>query len=142
MSNKLRANDVLLEFNMGTVLAPNWKSVGCLTDNGLDSASDEISADSKCGIDKIPGDVSWSVSFGGFYDLDPALDQISGQDLILLRTNKTYVYWRMRNAGNTYYRQGFGYLNDYSEDLPYNDIVKFTGGLGVQGALITTAPTT
>lgn len=142
MSNKLRANDVLLEFNTGTTLAPVWKSVACVTANDLDSASDEIEASSKCGIDKIPGDVSWSVTFEGFYDLDPALDQISGQDLIAMRQAKTFTNWRMRNAGNTYYRAGYAYLNDYSESAPYNDIVKLSGGLSIQGALIIVAPTT
>jgi hypothetical protein len=140
--SKLKANDVLLQANLGTVLLPDWRDVACLTDNGIDSASDEIDASSKCGVENIPGDVSWTASIGGFYELDPTSTQLSGQKLIEMRQNKTYVNWRMRNAANTYYRGFYAYLSGYSEDLPYNDMVKFTGDLSIQGALITTAPTT
>lgn len=139
---KLKANDVLMEVNMGTTLAPNWKVVACVTSNGLDSASDEINADSKCGIDRIPGEVSWTGSIEAFYELVPGTTQISGQDLINIRQNGTYYDWRMRNAAQTYYRGFNAYLSGYTEDLPYNDIVKLTAEMTVKGALILTAPTT
>lgn len=142
MSVKLAANDVLLQVNMGTDLLPDWRDVACITDNGLDSASDEIEASSKCGIETIPGEVSWNVSLGGFYDLTPSSTQVSGQELIEMRQNKEYRNWRMRNAPNTYYRGFYAYLSGYSEDAPYNDMVTFDGELAIQGALILIAPTT
>lgn len=140
--SKLKANDVLLQVNIGTTLLPDWRDVACITDNGIDSASDTIDASSKCGVENIPGEVTWSASIGGFYELDPTMLQISGQKLIEMRQAKTYAYWRMRNAANTYYRGFYAYLSGYTEDAPYNDMVKFTSDVSIQGALIITAPTT
>lgn len=137
---KLNGNDVLLQFNMGTTGSPLWKDVTCIDANSLESASDEINGDSKCGIDRQPGDVSWTVPIGGFYELEPTATQISGQELIGIRTNKDFVDFRMRNATNTFYRAGNAYLSEYSEDMPFNELVKWTGTLSVKGDLVTVAP--
>lgn len=120
----------------------DWRDVACITGNGLDSASDAINGDSKCGTDQQPGVVSWSSSIEGFYEMDPTATQVSGQDLINIRQSKAFYNWRLRNADNSYYRGFYGYLSGYSEDAPFNDIVKFTAEVSVSGDLITVAPST
>lgn len=146
--SKLKANDVLLQVDLGSINGQagpaDWRDVACITGNGLDSASDNINGDSKCGIDQQPGLVSWTSPIEGFYELDPSATQISGEDLINMRqANPAPFYnWRMRNADNSYYRGFYGYLSGYSEDAPYNDLVKFTAEVSIKGALITSAPST
>lgn len=139
---KLKGNDVLLQVNMGTALSPDWMDVACITANGIEQSSDEIDAGSKCGPETIPGDISWSGSVEGFYELSPSPTQLSGAELIDMAQSQVLYPWRMRNPDMTYYRGFDAIISNYSETADYNDIVSFSADLNVKGSMITTAPTT
>lgn len=140
--SKLKGNDVLLQGNTGTDLAPVWKTVACITQNGLDSAADTLDGGSKCGQDQETGDITWTASFTGFYEKTPDPDQMSGGEIIALYQNKTVMPWRMINDDLTYYRGFTGSLANYGEQADYNTLVEFSSDINIKGALITTAPTT
>ena len=139
--SKLKANEVSLEVNTGTTAEPVWLMVACITANGLDSAADDIDAGSKCGAETIPGDLTWTASFTGFYEKTPTASQISGQGLIDMAQAQEEHEWRMRNDDDTYYRGFTGTLANYTETADYNTVVEFSSDINVKGDIITEAPT-
>ena len=138
--SKLKGNEVSLEINTGTTAAPVWKVVACITSNTLDSASDDIDGGSKCGAETVPGDITWTASFEGFYEKTPTATQISGGDLIDLAQAQESHDWRMHNADDTYYRGFNGVLSNYSENVDYNTLATFSSDVNIKGLLITEAP--
>jgi hypothetical protein len=138
--SKLKGNEVSLEVNTGTDVAPVWAVVACITSNGLDSASDDIDGGSKCGPETLSGDITWTGSFEGFYEKTPTGTQVSGGELIDMYQAQLEHQWRMHNADDTYYRGFVGTLANYSESVDYNALATFTSDINVKGLLITEAP--
>lgn len=112
-----------------------WKTVACITDHSLESSSDDIDANSKCGPETIPGDLTWTSPIGGFFDLTPAVDQISGEELLTLAQAQTEQQFRMRNADNTYFRSFFATISNYSEDAAVGTVVSFSADLLIRGSI-------
>lgn len=139
---KLKANDVGFYRNTGTESVPVWKLLACLTGTNIDLSVEELNGDSKCGVDRDAGDGTWTAGFEGFYKLDPTVNEVSGDDLVVVAQAKTKGQWKIANAAETYYRGFTGYISSYSEDAPYNEFVTFSGELNISGDLILEPPTT
>lgn len=140
--SKLKSNDVGFYLNTGTEGAPVWKLMACLTGTNLDSQTAELNGDSKCGVDRDAGDITFTASFEGFYELAPTVNQVSGEALLDLNIARTKKQWKIANTDESYYRSFTAYISSYSEDAPYNEFVNFTGELNISGVPVTTAPTT
>lgn len=136
----LQGNAVSLEVNTGTIVAPVWFVTACITENGLDKASDEIDGGSKCGPLTVPGTATWSASVGGFYELDPTATQASGELMFDYANDEVERQWRMRNADNSYYRVFLARVGNYTEQADYNTLVNFTGDLLINGLVSKTPP--
>ncbi|WP_126244338.1 phage tail tube protein [Chitinophaga rhizosphaerae] len=137
---KLKANDVGLFLNTGTTAVPVWKVLACLTATDIDLAVEELNGDSKCGIDREAGDVTWTGSFEGFFKLDPTSTEVSGENLLEIAQAKTKKEWKISNSDDSYYRAFTAYISSYNESAPYNEFVTFSGELNVSGT-VATAPT-
>lgn len=137
---KLKGTAVLLQVNTNNtqIGAAVWKDVACITTNGLDSASDELDGGSKCGPETIAGDLNWTASFEGYYELTPSGTQVSGQWLIEAAQTQAEYEWRMRNAADTYYRRFFGTLANYGEQMDYNTLGTFAADINIRGLVATT----
>lgn len=131
---KLKSNAVMLEMLDGAV----WKTIACITANGLESSSDDIDAGSKCGAETISGDLTWTAPIEGFFEMTPSSTQISHEALIALAQAQTEQQFRMRNADNSYYRSFFATLANYTENVDYNTVASFTADLNIRGTITTT----
>lgn len=139
--SKLTGNEIALEVNTGTALAPVWKTAVCITTNGLSSSDNNIDAGSKCGAEIIPGLITWTSSFEGYAEKAPTTGQISIAILIGYAIDQTVRSWRMINADESYYRGFDAILSNYKEQADYNTVVTFTADLNVvSGTLVVEAP--
>jgi hypothetical protein len=141
---KLKGTAVLLQVNTNNtgIGAAVWKDVACITTNGLDGASDDLDGGSKCGPETVPGDLSWTASLEGFYDLTPSTTQVSGQWMIDAVQAGDEYQWRMRNADDTYYRGFYGTLANPSEQMDYNTLGTFSYDINIRGLIATLPPVT
>lgn len=138
--SKLKGNEVSLDVNTGSDVAPVWQTAACITSNSLDSSSDDIDGGSKCGAETVPGDITWTASFEGFYEKEPNGGQISGGNLIGMAMSQESRQWRMKSVDGLYYRGFEGVLANYSESVDYNTLATFTSDINIKGTLITEAP--
>jgi hypothetical protein len=140
MSEKLLGDAVSLEVNTGTTELPVWKMIACITANGLDSATEEIDGDSKCGPDPLIGNITWSATVEGFYDLSPDAGFLSGQGLLVIYKSKVLKEYRMKNADGTYYRGFSARLANYKEKADHKTIVTFSTDLKIPGDIVDVEP--
>lgn len=139
---QIKSNPIGYYVNTGTEEAPVWKLMACLTDHGLDGQAAEMNGDSRCGIYREAGDITWTASFEGFFKKNPLVSEFSGETLLSLFQSKAVKQWRLQNDDDSYFRQFTAYISSYSESGSTNEFVTFSGELNVSGEVISTPPTT
>jgi hypothetical protein len=142
MADSFIASEVLvLEANMGTTVTPIWKKIVCLSEksfNGTTSATDIVTDCNEGFTNPQPSKKSWTISFSGYAATDPAVGEGSFETTYQLWDNRTITEFRIRNAGNTYYRAGRGWLSDVSEPSSAGDYLQFSGTITGNGPVATT----
>lgn len=137
------ASEVLiLEANIGTELVPDWKKLVCLTEKSWSgtTAVTDITTDCNEGYTSpLPSKKSWTMSFSGLASADPTVDEGSYETMFDLWDNRTVTGFRIRNAGETYYRGGDGFISDLSEPSSAGDYLNFSGTITGTGAVSTTS---
>lgn len=139
---KIKSNDIGFYVNTGTEEAPVLKLMACLTDHGLDGQAAEMNGDSRCGIHREAGDITFTASFEGFFKKNPQVNEFSGETLLSLFQDKAVKQWTIKNADDSYYREFTAYISSYSESGSTNEFVTFSGELNVSGVIIDTPPAT
>jgi hypothetical protein len=117
-----------------------YKTLVCLTSNGLNRTTAITDAASKCGPDSQPGAQTISIPFTGQIMVDPETGKASEGDLHDLWANSTNIGWKIGPAvpvdGDIIY-SGQGFISDLSSTQDMNGAT-FTGTIAVSGAVTKT----
>lgn len=138
----LASEVLILEANVGTDIVPDWKKLVCLTEKSWSGTTGvtDITTDCNDGFTSpLPSKKSWTMSFSGLASTDPAVAEGSYETVYDLWDNRTVTGFRIRNAGNTYYRGGTGFISDLSEPSSAGDYLNFSGTITGSGAVSTSA---
>lgn len=142
---KVLGDLIALQLNEGTVSAPIWNLVVCITEQDLDLAAEEIDAASKCGPDILAGQLTSTSNFTGYHDAAPDTPgAVSTNDLIEVVQSKAVRQWRLitlGDAGATYYRGFSGRMTAFNEASNSNSPLTYTATIGISGNVITIPPT-
>lgn len=130
---KVNGKDILLFIDPAGGV--DYKTLVCLTSNGLNRTTSIIDAASKCGPDSQAGPQTISVPFAGQIMVDPDADKASEGDLHDLWVNSTTIGWKIGPAvpvdGDVIY-EGTGFISDLSSTQDMNGAT-FTGTIAVSG---------
>jgi hypothetical protein len=141
MADSFIASEVLiLEANMGTTVTPSWKKIVCLSEksfNGSTSSTDIVTDCNDGFTNPQPSKKSWNISFSGYASTDPSANEGSYETVYQLWDLRTVTEFRIRNASNTYYRAGRGWISDVSEPSSAGDYLQFSGTITGNGAVAT-----
>lgn len=111
----------------------SYKTIVCLTSNGLKRTTSIIDAASKCGSSSTPGAQTVTVDFTGQVVVSPDVTHVSEGDLHDLWQASTNIGWAMGPAvpvaGDVTYN-GQGFISDLSDTFDMNGAT-FTGTLSV-----------
>lgn len=140
----LIGTDYVLQIDTVTPTATNlrgdddeYRTVACLTTNGLEIAVATQDTTNKCSngtTQSVPGLLSWSFSGDGQATSITLLDEdtkANFQEILRLIVAKTVFFARWTNVATTLVREGMGYLSAYNETAgnaePYTFTFTFTG---------------
>lgn len=134
------ASEVLfLEANLGTTITPDWKKLVCLTEKSFNASTGttEIATDCNDGFTITkPAKKSWDMSWSGYASVNPDANEGSYQECYDLWDARTETEFRIRNADDSYYREGVGFISTLSESSSQGDYLQFSGTITGQGAVI------
>lgn len=145
MENKISGNDILLFLDTsGTPPYTNYKTVVCLTTNGLTRATTAIDAKSKCGPDTLPGTQSNSVTFEGQIMSDPDSNHISEDALDDAWRDVTTVGFKMGKVAPgigdvTYF--GTGFISKLDDTFGDDAVGTFQAEISIYGLVNKTTAT-
>jgi hypothetical protein len=133
---KIEGKLVKLEISTNLV-TPAYKMVVCAEDSTLDGSTDVNTRNTKCGVFKSNGNVSWTLSGSGVANATPDSDELSADEILTLFQDSTNVLWKLTHeTGDTIiYREGQGFFSAYSEGHPADDLVGFDYTLEVDGTI-------
>jgi hypothetical protein len=141
MAQEFIASEVLvLEANTGTTVAKIWTKLVCLTEKSFSGTTAAVDIVTDCNEDfssPQPGKKSWSMAYSGYANKSPAANEGSYETVYELWDMKTVTEFRIRNADNSYYREGRGFISDVSEPSSAGDYLQFSGTITGNGAVIT-----
>lgn len=116
-----------------------YKNVVCKKVTNLNVDSAVNTEDTDCGPMVSLGSVNWTFDFEGVLNLTPdGATQMSANDILTLVNDQTQVYIKILYSPSIY-RQGTGYLSNYTEKYDTNTLVSFTCKFTGQGVLDITA---
>jgi hypothetical protein len=131
MERPISGTDVLLMLDLegGT----NYKTLICVTSNGLNATVTTIESSTKCGDKKIPGTIAYDIPFEGELMADPDTGKISGNELFVALQGKVTVGYKIAAAvpqnGDAIYT-GKAFIASLEQTFANNESAKFTGSLG------------
>lgn len=128
------SKDIVLEVDMGTEAAPDWKRIACSTSDGFSLSSDAQAIATKCSgdfVENLPGDISWSFSNSIYVPKDPQasfLTEAEVFDLSVNRFNSEGNLYTFRLISNDpdfdFLRQGKGFISDLSLSTDAGDYLQ------------------
>jgi hypothetical protein len=141
MANEISSEVLVLEANTGTDAVPVWKKLACLTEKSFNGDTNSVSIVTDCndGYEStLPGKKTWNMSFSGYANADPDANEGSYEMTYDLWDMRTVTDFRIKNSGNTYYREGKGFISNVSETTSAGDYLQFSGTITGNGAVYTT----
>lgn len=106
-----------------------YLTVVCKRASNFNGTTAVNSEETDCGIDKGLGTPDWTVDFEGVVSTTPTTgSEVSAKQLFDWWQNKTllYIKWMTSNgSGTNLYRQGQGYITDYTESLATGNLMSF-----------------
>lgn len=122
--------------------AADWKEVVCSEDLSVEGTRNTSSRVTRCGTLKSKGIPSYSFPIAGVANATPEAGQVSADDLMSYFQNGTDLLIKLvhKDDATIYYRQGQGFLSGYTEEVPVEDVVGFSGTVEIDGNLTLVAP--
>jgi hypothetical protein len=112
-----------------------YKNVVCKKTWGLTLAPQFTEEDSDCGTLTAVGSVRFSFDFEIVLNTTPnGATEISANEMAGYANNGTLIYVKLVSTG-VYFRQGSGYITNYTESAPINGFVTATGTVTGSGTL-------
>lgn len=119
-----------------------YKNVVCKRVLNLNTTNTVNTEETDCGVAKGLGAFDWTADFEGAVNTTPnGATEMSAKEMLNLAQNQTLVYIKWitgDGAGNNLYRQGSGYIADYTETYNIGNVAAFTFTLTGVGAIDTT----
>lgn len=127
----------LVPLMISTDSGVTYKSVLCKKSFNFNGTTPVNAEETDCGVSKGLGAIDWTVDFEGLVNTTPttptemSAKQIS--DLWLAQT-LVLVKFTTGSGGSNVYRQGSGYITDYTETNQVGNLISFTFTLNGVGS--------
>lgn len=121
-----------------------WKTIACLSSNGVSRGADAITSSTKCSggfQESIPGELNWSFSGDG-NAVDDTLEasELSLNELKEIWAAREVAEWKMAKVGSTDVDYGQGWISQLDTTAPNNDAYTFSLTVTGTGVLAPTEP--
>lgn len=124
---KVQGGEYLLLID--TAGGTSYDTVVCATSVSSATSIGVVDASSACGADKSPGTVEISYSFEGQTLISPTGSKVSIDGLLQACRNKTTVgfkFGRVTPISGDVTQTGTGYISEFNENYPYDNVGTFT----------------
>lgn len=137
--NHLKGKDVGISISTNLV-TPAYKLAVCRINGGLSGTRDVQTQSTTCGVSKSAGEPNYTITGSIMVNTSPGGSELSHEELIaLFDSGDDFLFKVEHSTPADYYRQGTGFLSNYSET--YNDgenvLAEFT--IEVQGTIDVTS---
>lgn len=143
MPNERFSKDIGVYYSP-TIVAPDWKRVICTNDKSLNFSVDNVEINNDCTgnyLRNLPSTVSWTMDVSGDASTSPTASEMSIEEIFDIATSRTVGYWKFETLDGTYYREGEGYISDYTEGATTPEYQTFDFTITSSGALSNVVPT-
>lgn len=122
---------------------PTWLEMVCSTDLSLAGTKDTTEVKTRCGTQKSAGIPSYSIDINGVANSTPEAGQVSIDRLAQAFRDgerfKVKIAYRDNPDPMPYYREGVGEFSDFTEDIPVEGNVGYSGTIQIDGNILTEA---
>lgn len=116
-----------------------YKQVVCKKTCGYTGTTNVAKEETDCGVLKAPGAIDENFNFEFVLNTTPNGATEWGSDSVMnFFQAKTLLYVKVTVGSVTYYRQGQGYITNYTETANQNGMITATGTFELSGTLDTT----
>ncbi|WP_254526990.1 MULTISPECIES: phage tail tube protein [unclassified Sphingobacterium] len=123
-----------------------WKTIACLSSNGVSRGADAITSSTKCSDgfqESKSGEKNWSFSGeGNAVDDTLQASEVSLNDLKDMWASGEDAEWKMAKVGSTEVDYGFGWISQLDSTAGNNEAYTFSLTVQGTGVLATTEPVT
>lgn len=129
MANEVYSKEVAVEVDMGYPSAADWKLAVCTTSKSLSDTTNTVTVNSDCEgtfVRQLPTDEQWTMSFEGYVNSNPGVDELSSNELIAVKKSRAVRPFRFRNGDDSYYREGIGFISQLDETGSVGEYLTFS----------------
>lgn len=124
----------------------DWKTIACLSSNGVSRGADAITASTKCSggfQESLPGELNWSISGeGNAVDDQLQASEVSLNELKEIWASQEVAEWKMAKVGSTDVDYGQGWISQLDTTAGNNEAYTFSLTVTGTGEISTTEPVT